>query len=57
MSFVLASLTATAITNVSSLASLTATVYAKGKSKVKVKVKVKDKYNNTISKSILLGCF
>jgi ribosomal protein L31E len=38
-------------------------VYAKGKGKGKGKVKVKvkdkdkDKYNNAISKSILLGCF
>ena len=52
-----------AIANVSSLASPATVISVKGKNKVKVKVKVKDKdkdkdkFNNTISKFILLSCF
>jgi hypothetical protein len=63
MSFVATSLViilakATTIANVSSFASFIAVVSAKGKDKVKVKNnKIKIKINNTISKSILLGCF
>jgi len=64
MSFAATSLTvalviATAIANVSRLASFTAIVSVKDKDKVDVKDKDKDKdkFNNAISKSILLSCF
>jgi hypothetical protein len=52
MSFVLASLAVVIYTIDNTTA--VAAISAKGKDKVK---KDKDKFNNTVSKSILLGCF